>query len=225
MIYVSGKRTPPNRIRLVATDWSGVISDDRRPVYEANMAVLARHGKETMAFDEWLQRTTLTAVDFFRNQGITADTAVLFEEYRKEYSLARSRGINPIAYPDAIDFFNVISDAGVPAVVISSHPINHLLRESDEYGIRNYITRIYGGIKDKGKSIIDSYTEFGVSQEDTIYIGDTIYDIAEARNAGVVAVGMATGYHTRGRLIDARPDILADSLKDLTDGMKMLLRS
>ncbi len=224
MIYVSGKRTPPNRIRLVAIDWSGVISDDRRSVYEANMAVLTRHGKETMSFDEWLQKTTLTAVDFFRNQGIKENSEVLSDEYRREYSFARERGSNPIAYPDAIDFFNVISDAGVPAVVISSHPINHLLRESDEYGLRNYITRIYGSIRDKGKSIIDSYNEFGVRQEETIYIGDTSYDIAEARNAGVVAVGMATGYHTRGRLIEARPDILADSLKDLTDGMRMLLR-
>ncbi len=58
------------RLRLFVTDWSGVISDDRKPVYETNMQMLERRGKPRMSFGEWLPRTTMTPIEFLAGQGV-----------------------------------------------------------------------------------------------------------------------------------------------------------
>jgi beta-phosphoglucomutase-like phosphatase (HAD superfamily) len=39
-------------IKLYIFDWSGTLSDDRRPVYEANMRVLVAYGKQRMTFQQ-----------------------------------------------------------------------------------------------------------------------------------------------------------------------------
>ena len=41
-------------IQLVIFDWSGPISDDRRPVYEADMAILRKYRKPAAPFEEWV---------------------------------------------------------------------------------------------------------------------------------------------------------------------------
>lgn len=68
--------------KIVITDWSGVFSDDRMPVYEANMGILEAHGKSRFPFEEWLSRTTATPIEFLANHGVVGDRDVLFEEYR-----------------------------------------------------------------------------------------------------------------------------------------------
>jgi phosphoglycolate phosphatase len=52
--------------------------------------------------------------------------------------------------------------------------------------------------------------EAGASPETTMMIGDTSYDMAMARAAGVTAVGVAWGYHGEDELLAAGADHIAD---------------
>lgn len=45
--------------------------------------------------------------------------------------------------------------------------------------------------------------ETGVAGERAVMIGDTTFDIQMARNAGIVAIGVAWGYHNRAELVAA----------------------
>ena len=65
--------------RLFVFDWSGTISDDRKPVYTANMRLLQGHGKPTMTFEEWLPRTRMTPGEFLADHGIYGDQVVRFQ--------------------------------------------------------------------------------------------------------------------------------------------------
>src|SRR5262245_58963427 len=134
---------------LVMTDWSGVISDDRRPVYEANMRVVQKHGVRKITFDEWLPRTQLGARELFASMGLTENSSILFQEYTNELSKVHDEGIHPAVYADAKDFFQKVSDAGKRLVVISSHPVSHLRQEADEYGLTEYISDFVGNATDK----------------------------------------------------------------------------
>ncbi len=51
--------------------------------------------------------------------------------------------------------------------------------------------------------------------EDTVMIGDTIYDIHMARAAGVRAIGVAWGYHQADELIEAGAEVVAQTPEDL----------
>ena len=92
-------------IELLAFDWSGVVSDDRRPVYEANMKILKQYGKPIMTFEEWLPRTTMTPIEFLANHGIHGEPQYLFALYKKYLDDALASGIVPTVYPDAHDVF------------------------------------------------------------------------------------------------------------------------
>jgi len=60
-----------------------------------------------------------------------------------------------------------------------------------------------------------------ISPEDIVVIGDTPQDVRCARHIGAQAVAVLTGWHTRGELESAAPDVL---LEDLTDAAALLRR-
>lgn len=202
-------------VRLVIFDWSGVISDDRRPVYEANMRMLEARGKKRMGFEEWLPRTTLTPIEFLADHGVTGDSDALFDEYRSTLAQVRKEGIHPVAYADAKDALAGMSLGGRKLVVISSHPEDHLLSEAAEYGLKGYFSRMVGNVKDKAAAISRICSEEGVAPSEAAYVGDTVYDVRAARKAGVHQVAMTTGYHVGERLAAEDPEFVVGSLSEL----------
>jgi phosphoglycolate phosphatase len=63
--------------------------------------------------------------------------------------------------------------------------------------------------------------EFGASADEAVMIGDTSFDMAMARAAGVRALGVAWGYHSPAELREAGAEAVAvsvDQLKELLDG-------
>ncbi|MEQ1860649.1 MAG: HAD family hydrolase [Chthoniobacteraceae bacterium] len=57
---------------------------------------------------------------------------------------------------------------------------------------------------------------------DILVLGDTPHDITCARAIGAVAVGIATGRHTRAELAACGPDFLFDDLADVPAVLRML---
>ncbi len=65
--------------------------------------------------------------------------------------------------------------------------------------------------------LVAAMAEAGVAPADTVLIGDTSYDIAMARAAGVRAIGVAWGYHPVAELCAAGADAVARRPADLID--------
>ncbi len=57
--------------------------------------------------------------------------------------------------------------------------------------------------------------EAGAMAADTVMIGDTSFDIAMARDAGVRAIGVAWGYHESAELLAEGADAVAETPADL----------
>jgi phosphoglycolate phosphatase len=62
----------------------------------------------------------------------------------------------------------------------------------------------------------------GAAPETTIMIGDTSYDMAMARAAGVTAIGVTWGYHEARELTGAGADYIAAHPGDIIDFVKAL---
>lgn len=211
-------------IRLVISDWSGVISDDRAPVCGAINKVLAAHGKPVFTFQEFLLNTLGNPTEFFSAFGFKEDPLVLLEEYKNAYGKVRDEGVHPKMYPDAKRVLGSIASKGVRIFVVSSHPRRHLWREAEEYGLHRYLADMRGGVNDKTAEIRRVAVENGNAPASSLYIGDTIYDIRAARKAGVRAVAITTGYHARERLMQETPDLVVDSLTEFRDAISDALR-
>ncbi len=64
--------------------------------------------------------------------------------------------------------------------------------------------------------------EAGAAPETTLMIGDTSYDMAMARSAGVTAIGVTWGYHAREELLAAGADYIADHPSEITELVQRL---
>jgi len=202
-------------LQLVISDWSGVISDDRKPVYEANCRVLERHGLKRLGFDQWLEKTYPSAPAFLAAYGLVESPERLHEEYIAALNEVRAEGICPVLYPDARSFIETVTKTGREFAVISSHPAEHLAREAEEYDIVQFISTITGSVSDKALAIRDLISSRDLDLANVIYLGDMTFDVLAAKRAGVTSVGVATGYQTRELLATAEPDLLVHSLTEL----------
>src|SRR3989344_1178665 len=132
---ISTGKTDLSSTLMIITDWSGVISDDRPPVYEANMRMLEVRGITRVSFDEWLPTTRLSPVEYLEEVwGIAVNRDDVMKEYTDYFSLVRKSGIVPVVYPDAREFLKQIHADGRQIMVVSSHPEEHLQQEAKEYG-------------------------------------------------------------------------------------------
>jgi phosphoglycolate phosphatase len=98
-------------------------------------------------------------------------------------------------------------------VVISSNgsrTIHHML---ERFGFDPYFEEVLGSdfLFSKKEKIAHALAKYGVPAEKAYYIGDTTGDIVEARAAGVRTVAVTWGWHSRERLVAARPDFLVDT--------------
>jgi phosphoglycolate phosphatase len=59
--------------------------------------------------------------------------------------------------------------------------------------------------------------------EVTVMIGDTTYDMAMARTAGVAAIGVAWGYHTVADLEGAGAHVIVERFEDLPQAIEDVL--
>ena len=71
--------------------------------------------------------------------------------------------------------------------------------------------------------VLHAMREAGVDAEDTVVVGDTVYDIAMARAAGASAIGVAWGYHRAEALSDAGAFKVIDRFRDLASRARCAL--
>jgi len=62
----------------------------------------------------------------------------------------------------------------------------------------------------------------GASRETTVMIGDTSFDIGMAKAAGVIAIGVAWGYHDRAELLAEGADLVAEHPAELAAMLEAL---
>lgn len=205
----------PN-LPVLIFDWSGVISDDRLPVYESNMRLMDRHSIPRMKYEDWLPQTRMTPREFFKEKGVENEEE-LFEQHRKNLDDIYKEGLRPFIYPEVKNILEKLFQSGKKLAVVSSHPESTLHAEAREYGLEKYFSFFIGSVKDKTEAILDvcKKAEIAPSPQTVAYTGDSIYDIQAAKKAGVYSVGITTGYHTKENLASQNPDKMIDSLSEL----------
>ncbi len=195
-------------VSLCVFDFSGTISDDRPQAHEAANMALHHFGKPYASFDGCLSANKASAPEFLRHCGVQGNDSELQGVYSRFYSMVSGNGNKPSIYPGAKEVLEYISSKGKYIAVVSSHPIRHLVEESEMYRIKQYISDFVGDSIKKAKSIELVCKKFGVSPAHTAYVGDTVQDIKSAREAGVIPVGVTNGYQKKEFMKIGNDDIL-----------------
>ncbi|QXQ07947.1 HAD-IA family hydrolase [Sphingosinicellaceae bacterium] len=98
------------------------------------------------------------------------------------------------------------SDRGL-ALILEHHGLAHhfvTLQTADRHPSKPHPAMLYAAL-----------AEAGCALEDAVMIGDTVFDIAMARNAGVRAIGVDWGYHDPQELHDAGAAAVVSTMDEL----------
>jgi len=207
-------------IKLGIFDHSGVLSDDRKPVYTANQILLEKYGLPPLTFDEWLHTTQASCGAALREMGATASEKEIDATYAATYNHVVTRTDNPVRpemYADAPSVLSALrDDKGIELAIVSSHPRVNLVRELDEYGISHFFDEISGDPMPKAQRLKNICNQFGVSPREAFFVEDTFYGLRSGKEADVNCLGVTTGYHPREALEREIPAVyVVDSLTDL----------
>ncbi|MFH0832987.1 MAG: HAD family hydrolase [Candidatus Aenigmatarchaeota archaeon] len=202
-------------IELFIFDWSGTISDDRKPVYETNIRLMKHFNKPVLSFEEWLPKVKMTILDFFDSIGIDKNHDELFLLYEKLYTEVHDSGIAPQVYPDAHEILQNLKNKGKKIAILSSHPAKNVRREAEHYNLIQLIDFISGSSRNKVEGLLNVCRHFRIDSASALYVGDMIYDIRSAKLAGVKSAAVCTGYHAKAILEKENPELILNSLSEL----------
>lgn len=122
--------------------------------------------------------------------------------------------------PDAIQTLTKIKNLGLKMAIVTNNGSKATHIVTKKFGLNNFfdviITREDSKeLKPDGGSIKRAMEILGISAKEAIYVGDGVIDILAAKKAKVMSIAVPTGISSIKNLVEAEPDYLIDSLKDL----------
>ena len=102
-------------------------------------------------------------------------------------------------------------------IVISSNDTPTIQEALRLYGFEDIFQEILGSdfMLSKKDKILYAIKKYSVMLEDIYYIGDTIGDIQEGKQAGVKTIGVTWGWHDKAKMATSAPDHLFDDPQEL----------
>lgn len=141
-------------------------------------------------------------VEFARYGIVGAESDRLVARYRELYSGIVIPATRPL--PGAVDALAAVARRGGDSVVISGKHTANVRAHIDALGWS--VTAVVGNLWSTAKA--EALRQYGAE----MYIGDHVGDIAGARAADALAIGVATGPMTAADLTIAGADVVLDDL-------------
>lgn len=198
----------------VAFDWNGTLVDDVNRAYFATRQVLKQHAGKDLSLAAFRRSYHLPLSSFLYGLGITRTDLPAAED-----DLDRLVGQMPTHTSHAaIQTLRDLRDSGVRTGVVSAAGAS-VATDIAELDMQALFDFVQTGVTRKREAL----QELAVGTS-LIYVGDTEYDVQEARAAGATAIAYARGYRPRSALRRAAPDAIVDELPALRSVVRRLDR-
>jgi phosphoglycolate phosphatase len=202
---------------LIVFDWDGTLMDSTARIVTAVQAAIATSGLPERAPGE---------IRSIIGLGLNEAVEVLYPDTADEARrrLARIYGETFVQtaartpaelFPGALRVLQRLERAGRLLAVATGKSRAGLQRDLEQTGIGEYFVSLRTVDECPSKPdpamLEDVMNECGVDADGTLVVGDTLFDLEMAANAGVDAVGVGWGAHSPERLLQARPlDVVHD---------------
>jgi phosphoglycolate phosphatase len=207
------------RYELIVFDWDGTLMDSAAMIVDSVQAAARDLGLEPPTDERARHIIGLGLGDALRHAmpDLPEDHyPELVERYRHHYL---SRDHQLVLFAGADTLIRQLAENGFRLGVATGKSRKGLDRALIHSGLGDYFhgTRCADECHSKPhpQMIEELMDEFAVSPAQTLMIGDTTHDLLMAHNAGVDAVAVSYGAHTRDNLAEVQYRYCADSVADL----------
>lgn len=143
--------------------------------------------------------------------------ANLVTGYRSRY---QDHYLDPEPFPSVIELLHELRDAGVALATATSKQAPMALAQMEHLGLSSVFDVIAGATPDPASSkatvIREALTRLkarGVDTSHPVIVGDSVWDVRGAQEAGIPVIGVGWGYATEDGLDDA--DAVCETVEDL----------
>jgi phosphoglycolate phosphatase-like HAD superfamily hydrolase len=175
----------PDFPRAAFLDWDGTFCDSRESIYEINVIMARHYGVVMPSFEAWLQASHPGVEPCMRALGVTEDREKINVFFHRLLVEQREAGFQNPLYTDTHEVLAFFQSRKIPAVVISRHLHEHLVRDIAAHGLTQYFHEVIGEPADANLEkdvVIRTVCEgFGIAPNQAFYLGDTSHDMRLAR--------------------------------------------
>ncbi|MBR1834123.1 MAG: HAD family hydrolase [Bacteroidales bacterium] len=212
------------KYKNILFDFDGTLADTRQGIIRTVQGTLRQMGLPEAAPEAVSATIGLPLTECFRLA--TATPANRVEEAAAIYrNIFPSLALDHITiFPHVLETLHQLEQQGVVMAIVSSRhhiSLDPLVRQ---LGIERYIplSHVYGedeGLKPKPAPdlALKVLHDLGLSAEETLVVGDTIYDLQMGSAAGCHTCGVTYGNQSRSQLLTAKPTHLVDSFESVCE--------
>jgi phosphoglycolate phosphatase len=217
-------------VKLVIFDVDGTLVDSQKIIVAAQRIAFESHGLEPPSRERSLSIVGLSLMEAFTAlAGPKAPVADLVEAYKNAFGRLRMDPAHeePL-FPGAAETLDwlMAHEAALLGIATgkSRRGVAHLLE-------RHRWDRVFATVQtaDDAPSkphpgmLERAMEEVGARPEDTVMIGDSSFDMAMARAAGVLPIGVSWGFQPVAALREAGADRIVDSYAELKESLEGFL--
>jgi phosphoglycolate phosphatase len=217
--------------RLVIFDMDGTLVDSQHEIVAAMSMAFSAIGEPPPAREEVLAIVGLSLYEAMTVLVPDLPETVRFslvEHYRKNFLVHQQRGGEPVPlYPGARDTLERLSaDPWTILGVATGKARRGLDRIFAVHDLADYFATLQTADNHPSKPhpsmVLQALLETGCAPQDAVMVGDTEFDIAMGRSAGVRTIGVSWGYHPRERLVAAGADCVIDGYGELPSALTLV---
>ena len=196
----------------VIFDWAGTLADDQELTWRLTDRVIRTFGFAGVDFPSYKREFVLPAEGFYGRYAPGADMEAIEDAFA---ALCREE------YPAAVQ---LVAGAREGLACLACRHRLYLLTSLDQgmveksleaLGLSGLFRAVKGSARDKAAVLPGWIRSLGLSQDETLAIGDMPHDIEAARTAGVQSLAAAYGYSSPEALEAARPEAMAGDFQEV----------
>jgi phosphoglycolate phosphatase len=211
--------------RLIVFDCDGTLVDSQHVIVAAAERAFRAQGlvpPAAAAVHAVIGLSLELAVASWRPEAALAERTLLVDAYRTAWRALRDQeGVREPLYPGALATLMELDRQGHLLGVATGKSRPGLLSVLDHHGLTSLFASLQTADRHPSKPhpamLEAAMRETGSVPAETLMVGDTSYDMAMARAAGVGAIGVAWGYHPAASLVAAGATAILERFEDLLD--------
>ncbi len=197
--------------KLAIFDFDGTLVDSTPGIVDVMKVVVDEYKFPSSLLEEW---SLLVGVPLPKQMEIilperTTDFHLeVANRYRAIYDTMAIEICPP--FPHMFTMLQSLKDAGVVITIASSKRRNLVEVVLDHHEIAHYFEMVVGAAdvenhKPHPESVHITLDKLAISGDQAVVIGDSSFDLDMAKNAGVDAIGVTTGLHSKEMLAKSQP--------------------
>lgn len=205
------------RYRNVIFDMDGVLIDNSEGIIGCARETVSRLGLPELTEEKYRLFIGPALMYSLRTYAGATD-----EESERGYAIYRQlyfeKGIDQYRVYDGVeDALKALTAAGVKCTIASGKPIESIRRILDTSGLGKYFLKFEGTEKPKKYSDKTKQTVAAIVDTPAVLVGDRVYDLAAAKNAGIESIYALYGFCAPGDTDEIKPAFKITDPREIPD--------